>query len=157
MWIGALIALSLWILKPFLPATLWATTIVVATWPLMLSVQARLWNRRWLAVVVMTGALLLVLIVPLSLAVGAIVINAEAIGEGARSLRTLQLPPVPAWVEKLPLVGERIATAWRDLMAADGTGLAADVRPYVGDVARWLPARSATSACCSCSSCSRPS
>ena len=88
-----------------------ATTIVVATWPLMLSVQARLWNRRWLAVVVMTGASLLVLIAPLSLAVGAIAINAEAIGEGAWSLRTLQLPPVPAWVEKLPLVGW-IAAAW---------------------------------------------
>jgi predicted PurR-regulated permease PerM len=140
LWIGALIALSLWILSPFLPATLWATTIVVATWPLMLSVQARLWNRRWLAVLVMTGALLLVFVVPFSLAVGAIVNNAEAISERARSLHTLQWPPLPAWVEKLPLVGERIAAGWRDLVAAGGTGLAADVKPYVGDLARWFAA-----------------
>ena len=40
LFIGALIALCLWILKPFLPATLWATTIVIATWPLLLKLQA---------------------------------------------------------------------------------------------------------------------
>ncbi len=140
LWIGALLALSLWILSPFLPATLWATTIVVATWPLMLSVQARLWNRRWLAVLVMTGALLLVFIVPLLLAVGAIVNNAEVISERARSLHTMQWPPLPAWIEKLPLVGDRIAAGWRELAAAGGTGLAADIQPYVGDVARWFAA-----------------
>ena len=45
-----LIASSLWILRPFLLATIWATTIVVATWPLMLRVQARLGKRRGAAV-----------------------------------------------------------------------------------------------------------
>ena len=140
LWIGALIALSLWILKPFLPAMLWATTIVVATWPLMLSVQARLWNRRWLAVTVMTGALLLVFIVPFSLAVSALVANAEVITERTRSLSTLQLPPVPAWVQKLPFLGERIAKGWHDLAAAGGPGLAAEVKPYIGNVARWFAA-----------------
>ena len=36
LFIGGLIAFSLWILRPFLFALLWATTIVVATWPVML-------------------------------------------------------------------------------------------------------------------------
>ena len=31
--IVGLIALSLWVLRPFLAATVWATMIVVATWP----------------------------------------------------------------------------------------------------------------------------
>ena len=68
--IGILIVGNFWILRPFLPSLLWAVMIVVATWPLMLGVQARLWGRRGLAVTVMTLALLLVFIVPFSLAVG---------------------------------------------------------------------------------------
>ena len=31
--IGVLIAVSLWILRPFLGATVWAAMVVVATWP----------------------------------------------------------------------------------------------------------------------------
>src|SRR5574340_83603 len=75
--IGMLIAASFWIVRPFLPAVIWATMIVVASWPLMLRVQARLWGSRALAVTVMTLALLFVLIVPLALAVGTIVSNAD--------------------------------------------------------------------------------
>ncbi len=138
LFIGALLALSLWILRPFLPATLWATTIAVATWPLMLKLQARLWNRRWLAATVMTAALLLVFILPFMLAISAIVSNAAAITERGRSLMTLELPPLPGWLARLPFIGERIATAWRDLTAAGGAGLVAEVRPYVGNVARWF-------------------
>ena len=34
LFIGGLIAGSLWILSPFLGAFVWATMIVVATWPM---------------------------------------------------------------------------------------------------------------------------
>jgi predicted PurR-regulated permease PerM len=140
LFIGLLLALSIWILRPFLPATLWATTIAIATWPLLLKVQARLWNRRSLAVAVMTLALLLVFILPFMLAVSTIVTNVGAITERGQSLTALQLPPPPEWVAKLPFLGERIEVAWRDLIDAGGTGLAADVRPYIGQAARWFAA-----------------
>lgn len=136
--IGTLLALSIWILRPFLPATLWATTIAIATWPMLLKLQARLWNRRSLAVAVMTAALLLVFILPFMLAISAIVTNAAAIAERGRALITLELPPLPAWVVKLPFLGERIEAAWRDLLGARGAELAADIRPHVGQVARWF-------------------
>ena len=42
--LGALIAGSFWILRPFLVALTWATIIVVATWPLLLHAQAWLWG-----------------------------------------------------------------------------------------------------------------
>jgi hypothetical protein len=38
--IGLLLAACLWILRPFLGPTIWAVMVVVATWPLMLRVQA---------------------------------------------------------------------------------------------------------------------
>ena len=73
LFIGLLIAASGWILKPFLPALIWATMVVVATWPVMLRVQRHLGNRRTPAVVVMTVLVLLVLVVPLSLAIATLV------------------------------------------------------------------------------------
>jgi predicted PurR-regulated permease PerM len=76
--LGALIVASFWILRPFLAAAIWAAMISVATWPAMLWLQARLWRRRSLAVAGMTVILLLVFVVPLALAIGTIVLNADA-------------------------------------------------------------------------------
>ena len=79
LFIGVLIGTSLWILKPFLGAAIWAMTIAAATWPLMLSIQGRLWGSRSLAVAVMTVVLLCVLVIPLWLAISTIVANADRI------------------------------------------------------------------------------
>jgi len=106
LFIGGLIAGSLWILLPFLPAVIWATMIVVATWPILLRVQEWLWGRRWLAVTVLTSALLLLFVVPLSLAVGTIVANTDVIEGWAGALSTVKLSQPPGWVETLPLVGK---------------------------------------------------
>ena len=35
LFLGLLIGASLWILSPFLPAVVWAMTLVIATWPIM--------------------------------------------------------------------------------------------------------------------------
>ena len=40
LFIAGLIAASFWILRPFLPAIIWATMVVVATWPVMRALQA---------------------------------------------------------------------------------------------------------------------
>ena len=46
-----------------------APTAVIATWPLLLRVRARTGKRPWLAVVFMTGVVLLALILPFGMAV----------------------------------------------------------------------------------------
>src|SRR5262249_27019031 len=120
------------------PALAWATTRVVAAGPPPPRVRARLWNRRALAVLVMTGALFLLLLLPLTLAIGAAVSHADANAAGARSLLTFDLPPPPAWVESIPFFGPRIGAAWRELVAAGGSGLAAELKPYLTNVVKWL-------------------
>lgn len=138
LFIAGLIAASFWILQPFLPAVVWSTAIVVASWPLMQTIQRRLWNRRSLAVAVMTMALLLVLIVPLALAVNTIVENADKIAGWVTSLATLKLPPPPDAVRNLPLVGAKIAAAWEQAVAAGAEDLAAHLAPYAGKVVGWF-------------------
>jgi len=69
LFIGILIAACFWVMRPFLSSLLWAAMIVIATWPFFLKLQTRLWGKRWLAVLMMTVLLLLVLIVPICFAI----------------------------------------------------------------------------------------
>ena len=110
--IGGLIAGSLWILRPFLAATIWATMIVVTTWPILRMLQAHLWGKRWLAATVMTVALLLVFVIPLSAAVGTIVANAGEIVAWANRLSDVKLPWNPA--EKTPGVFDALQKVAKD-------------------------------------------
>ena len=134
LFIGALIGVSFWILRPFLGAIVWATTIVVATWPAMLAVQARLWGKRALAVTVMTLALVVVLILPFMAVIGTIVANVDPIVNWAHSLATDTLPSTPAWLRQIPLVGEQAARAWEQIAAKGIQGLAAKAAPHVASI-----------------------
>lgn len=136
--LGVLIGTSLWILRPFVVASAWATTIVVATWPLLLGAQARLGGKRSLAVAVMTAALLLVLMVPLYLAIATIVENAHRIAGWSESLTRFAVQPPPAWVAALPLIGAKLSARWQQLAAAGPEGLAEQLAPYAQVLAVWF-------------------
>ena len=138
LFIGALIASSFWILRPFLTALIWATTIVVATWPILLRLQGWLLGRRGLGVTVMTLALLLTVVVPLYFAVATIVDNAERVPEWTRSLTTLSIPPPPSWVEGLPGFGSRLAAGWRQMAAAGPEELSTHLAPYARMIVGWF-------------------
>lgn len=97
---------------------MWAATIVVATWPLMISVQAWLWGKRSLAVAVMTLLLLCVLVVPLTFAIGTIVSNADEIAAWAKSLAAFKMPSLPEWVVNLLFVGSKAVELWERVAAA---------------------------------------
>jgi predicted PurR-regulated permease PerM len=141
LFIGALIATSFLVIRPFLPAIIWGSMIVVATWPVMLQLQARLWNRRPLAVTIMTIAMLLVLLLPLSLAISSIVENADQIAGWTRSLASFQMPPPPDWLGQVPLVGAAAVTAWQHLASTEIAAVAAKAAPYAGNATKWLIAQ----------------
>ena len=134
---AVLIGTSFWILRPFLLSVVWAMMIVVATWPLMLRVQAAL-RRRAMAVIVMSAAMLLVFVVPLLLAVQTVVANVDTIRRWMRLLATASIPSPPEWIAKIPLVGARIAEQWTSLAAAGREDLAARVAPHLAAAAQWL-------------------
>src|SRR5262245_16804162 len=112
--LGALIATSLWILRPFLAALAWATMIAVATWPLLLDAQRWLGGRRALAVASMTILLALTLLVPVYFGITAVAGNAQQLVDWSKSLQTLAIPQPPAWLVTLPLVGAEIAAHWQE-------------------------------------------
>jgi predicted PurR-regulated permease PerM len=137
-FLGGLIVASFWILRPFLAALIWATMIVVATWPVMLWFQARLWKRRSLAVAAMTLILLLVFVVPLTLAIGTVVLNDDEIIARLQSLASFRMPAPPRWVADLPFVGAKVVVAWEQTAASGVEGLLARLTPYAGSVTTWF-------------------
>lgn len=138
LFIGLMIVSSLWILQPFLGALVWATMIVVATWPLMLTVQTALGGRRWAAVTVMTLAMLLLLVAPLTFAILTVIDRRDEIVNLAASLSTAEVPPPPAWLEGVPYVGGRLSEEWRRLAAIGAEELTAQAAPYVRQALTWF-------------------
>jgi predicted PurR-regulated permease PerM len=139
LFMGALVGVSLWILWPFAGPAVWATMIVVATWPLSQRLEARLGGRRWLAVTIMSLALLLLFVVPLTLAIGTIVGNADQLIEWAKLATTYHLPAAPPeWLARLPLVGEPLVRLWAQATALGLADLLPKLSPYAGNLTRWF-------------------
>jgi predicted PurR-regulated permease PerM len=136
-----LIVASLFVLRPFLAALVWATMVVVSTWPLLRKLEARFGNRRGPAVAVMTLAMLLLLIVPLWAAIATVVGSVDQVTALTERLSTTSLPPPPAWVAGVPLVGAKAEAAWLRLSSAGPEGLATQVTPYVSAIGTFVLAQ----------------
>ena len=132
-----LIAACFWLMKPFLPSVVWATTIVVATWPAMRVLQARLWGRRSLAVALMTLAMLIIVIGPVAIATLALVEHLDDIALWTRWLAGLAVATPPEWVTELPLVGKKIGEEWSKIATLSPAELAAQVTPYLRGILLW--------------------
>lgn len=139
--LALLVGSSGWILRPFVAAGVWAVTITISTWPILVRLQKRLWGKRGLAVAVLSCTLLAVVVVPLVAAVGSIASNLDSIVAFTKSLPGKELPPAPAWVAGLPVVGPKAAAAWTQAAEAGTQALLVKASPYLGDVARWFVAR----------------
>jgi predicted PurR-regulated permease PerM len=137
LFIVMMLAGSFWTLLPFLGGLIWAATVVVATWPLLLRLRARTGKRPWIAVAIMTAVILLAVILPFGFAVSTLLDVAhrgpEVLGEYFKN----GLGPPPEWLEKIPAVGHRLVAKWQELAAGGREGLIEAARPYVGAAAQW--------------------
>jgi predicted PurR-regulated permease PerM len=136
--LGALIGVSLLIIKPFLGPILWAATGAVATWPILLRVQTWLGGKRAPAIMLMTAVFLLTLMAPFYVAVATITDNAEQIVKWSKSLTTLTPPGPPAWVRSIPLVGSSLVTGWQQLLVSGPEQITARIPALAHAVALWF-------------------
>lgn len=141
LFIGALLGASLWVLRPFLGATIWATMVVVATWPVLTRLQALLWGRRALAVTVMTLLLLLLFVVPLVLAIVTVVDSADQLVAWAKLVAAWRPgEQAPEWLRQLPGLGGVADRLWAQLRALGLAEVMPRLTPYAGNVTRWFVA-----------------
>lgn len=137
LFLAVLVASTFWVLSPFLTSILWATIVSVATWPILLRLENLLGGRR-VAVATMTAITLLVVFVPVTLALITIVNNAQNITTDVKSLESLALPSPPAWLERVPFVGEKMVAEWARFAALDPQQRSAAVTPYAQAALQWF-------------------
>jgi predicted PurR-regulated permease PerM len=136
--ICGLLAVSLWIFLPFMAATVWATTIVVATWPVLMKLQGWFGGKRGWAVTVMTTLLVLIVVVPFVAGIGALLGHRDDISARIEHVKTQEVPPPPAWLEKIPIVGARATAAWEGRAGQDVHELLGDLAPYARQALNWF-------------------
>ena len=133
-----LIVLSFLVVRPFLAATVWAATLVIATWPVMRQLQSAFGGRRGPAVALMTLVLLLLVVLPLSLAISAIVTHASLLLDLPETASAARLPPLPAWLSDIPVLGQPLAEKWKGLAESSTGDVVRLARPYVRSVTEWF-------------------
>lgn len=138
LFLGMLVIVSYLIVEPFLGAIVWAGMIVIATWPYMLKLQHRLFNKRSLAVTLMTIGLLFILIIPLWMAISGVVRNVGDISDIAQNFSSAKIPPPPVGLEQIPVVGPKLVARWIEFASKDREEISAIVRPYVVQVLGWF-------------------
>jgi predicted PurR-regulated permease PerM len=135
--LAGLITASLWTLSPFLSALIWATTIVVATWPLLLHVQRWTGGRRAPAVLLMTVVIAAVFVVPFGMAIAVLL---DLIVQGVEVVRTVLdrgLPPLPHWLVSIPWLGPNLDAEYTEFASHGPEGIADALRPFARSAASW--------------------
>ncbi len=122
-WIAAtaVILLSAWLLRGFLPALAWAVVIALATWPLYQRVPegpllVRGTIRRALLFTLGVGGLLLG---PLFYALVIAGSEAEWLASQLAIAQRQGLPP-PDWLARLPVVGGEALAFWQSVLGSAG-------------------------------------
>jgi predicted PurR-regulated permease PerM len=103
------------VLRPFLGAILAAAILSFSTWPVYKLIERGVGGRSWLAALAMTFLLVLVLVLPLVVVALTYGDEVPHLVEVVREALAGGLPGPPSWVASLPLVGESLDGAWREL------------------------------------------
>lgn len=135
--IGLLIIVTFRVIESFLFGFFWAVMVVIATWPLMIKLQQRLFGRRILAVAVMTIILALVFVIPFGLIISSVTKNSSYLIEWVTNLSHQQIPTLD-WLQNIPVMGSELHQTWSDLVDNDGAELMKQVQPHIGSVVSWL-------------------
>src|SRR5688572_24883778 len=122
------------VLRPFLGAILAAAILCYSTWPIYRLIEDRVGGRAWLAALVMTLLILVVLVVPLALIALSFRDDVPQLVEHMRDTLCHGLPLPPEWLVCLPLIGEFLDAAWREV--GESPALVAEMRGRLAVPAR---------------------
>lgn len=135
--IGLFIIIAYYVVEPFLFGFFWALMVVIATWPVMIKIQHRLFNSRFLAVLTITIAIALIFIIPFLLIIATIFKNGQYLIEWVNTLPVKELPTLD-WLDNLPVFGSQLHQKWLSIIKTDGSKLINEIQPYIGTMVTWV-------------------
>lgn len=122
-WLYAalIIVLSVWILHSFITPLLSACVIAIASWPLYERFAARMSRRvtRSATALIFTCVVTLLVLVPLIIAVGALVVESQAVLQKIAAADKTGIA-VPPWLENMPVAGGWLASRWQSELGFPG-------------------------------------
>jgi predicted PurR-regulated permease PerM len=137
----AIFALLLWgsflITRPFVAAIVWAVMIAVSIWPLHRRLSRALRGRAKLSAILLSLVLAAVLIVPVAGLLASLADTAKMLVAKAESGAAFELPPPPAFLARVPLVGGKLQQSWADAVS-NVEGTYARLRPSIEAALKWL-------------------
>lgn len=125
------------VLRPFLTAVLWAVVLCVTAWPVHMQLKALLRGSDGLAAGVMALLMAAVFLAPFLIAGLSLADNSVRMAGFARTFVEQGPPDPPAWVARLPLIGEKAATYWASF-AHDTAQFTAELGKLVDPAKAWL-------------------
>ena len=132
-----LLAGCLLVLRPFLSALLWAVVLCSSGWPVYQRLLGWLGNRRTLAALVMSLAMILVLLLPFLVVGATLADNVQELTAAARRLIQDGPPDPPAWLARLPVVGPSASDYWQSL-STDSSKLWSEAQRLIEPGGAWL-------------------
>ena len=103
------------VLRPFFTAVCFALILVVATWPAFGRLEHVLGGRTNLAALLMVTVATLVFVVPPALVAASMDYNVAGTIRLLRDLSRHGLPPPPAWIAEIEVIGPQIYARWQGL------------------------------------------
>src|SRR5262249_42856309 len=86
-------------------------------------------------------AMLAIILVPVAIAVATLIDRAEEIAGWTKSLAHFSVPPPPAWIVSLPVIGAKLAARWQEVAAMQPSDLAGHITPHLAVIGGWLLAQ----------------
>ena len=86
----------------------------------------------------MTLGLLLIVVLPLSFAIGSIVVNSDRIMQLVAAVPNFHVPSAPDWLADVPIVGGPALEQWAKIADRGVSDFVELATPYVGTITRWF-------------------
>ena len=125
---------SFYIVRPFLPAVLWAIIFAVSCWPLFTRIEKKLDGRRGVTAGIVILLFVSVVLFPLCFAVMKLAEAIPSVMEALSAALQSGMPPVPEWIGRVPVVGDRLVEQWAHL-GTEAPDMAALVGPDLKSLA----------------------
>lgn len=138
-WIILLVLFGgcLLVLRPFMSALLWAVVLCFSTWPIYGRLLKLLGNRHTLAALAMSLGMILVVLLPFVLVGATLADSVKEFAAATRQWIEAGPPAPPAWLAKIPAVGQPATEYWQSL-AADTTKLWQEAQRFIEPVTAVL-------------------
>lgn len=127
----------LFILKPFILSFLWASMIVISTWPMFIKLKKFLWNSYFLSVLSMIFFLLFFFILPIFIMIIAVFNNFPKIISWISNVDMYILSNL-FWIKNIPIFGEKLFIFSKEFFSEKNFFLTTKLQPYLGELTKWI-------------------